>query len=780
MGKRRTNAPHKDRYDDSDGDESESECAPSGMEPEKLATIKARKKLIAKRRGPSEVSTLGAFGSLNKAGAGFPDSSKDIQSNSSVFSGFKGFSGFKAESLESTKSSSANSWQFSKSTIPSLTSTILPLPTTKPVDSIFPVVKPMFNSKNNGGHKINDEITSNNLINVKKVESMIENEIISNNISENELNFINELNIVYEKYYGNSKRVLKLPIEVLNQEMNNSEKQEDIRKKYGFLLAELNKHCSKWISKHVEEDPLIVLTPIFVDYFNYMLLMEKKFYPNTFKAKSPNGTSTLCSRPTSDSNSSISMPILSSNSSSNIVFNKKVDANHKNINGHQEDTEQKLSEFDQADKENEEAENDKIATTKNLTVINKNNQTNPMPLSFPNKTVLSSFSFKSPIDTLMSEKSSNSTTLAQFNTFKFGCATNDLTIKSNFDKKASNDESESNLKGSKAIEINKIAPSFKFGATTIADPSAIKTPEISISKESVDEKNKDDSPFSTAPAIFEISSADKPSLFKVNMTEATEKNSFCSTTSRIRSKEPEKTNLEQAKNLDDIPDFDFNNIKGSKNSISEFKNTETTERPGSSLFPPLPKTDSIENGKPVVASPFFSFAGSTSKTTNFGNLSNTGPTGSIFLATDNTFSFKTNTTNEQEEEEYVPPKPEVCDIKEEGAIYEKRTKLFYFNEKESKFVERGIGNLYIKTTNKDKASSLIIRADNKLANILLNVKLIKEFPISKISAKDISYICIPNPPIPSVDEKKPCKFLFKVKTEEDAIELLEKLNEYKK
>ena len=56
----------------------------------------------------------------------------------------------------------------------------------------------------------------------------------------------------------------------------------------------------------------------------------------------------------------------------------------------------------------------------------------------------------------------------------------------------------------------------------------------------------------------------------------------------------------------------------------------------------------------------------------------------------------------------------------------------------------------------------------------------KELPISKISAKDVSYLCIPNPPIPNVESTKPCKFLFKVKTEEDALELVEKLNEYKK
>ena len=106
--------------------------------------------------------------------------------------------------------------------------------------------------------------------------------------------------------------------------------------------------------------------------------------------------------------------------------------------------------------------------------------------------------------------------------------------------------------------------------------------------------------------------------------------------------------------------------------------------------------------------------------------------------------------------------------------------MFYFNEKEKKFTDRGIGNLFIKPINNGEATQLIVRADNKLANILLNVKLSKALPISKVGSKDVSYLCLPNPPIPQVESNVPCKFLFKVKTEEDATELFDKLNEYKK
>ena len=75
-------------------------------------------------------------------------------------------------------------------------------------------------------------------------------------------------------------------------------------------------------------------------------------------------------------------------------------------------------------------------------------------------------------------------------------------------------------------------------------------------------------------------------------------------------------------------------------------------------------------------------------------------------------------------------------------------------------------------------SSLILL--HVLGNILLNVTLSKQVPVSKIGKKDVSIICIANPKIPNQDENVPCKFLFKVKTDQDADELLNKLNEMKK
>jgi hypothetical protein len=43
---------------------------------------------------------------------------------------------------------------------------------------------------------------------------------------------------------------------------------------------ELNNRCSKWINKHVEKNSLKHLTPIFIDYFNYLIQLENKFMKN--------------------------------------------------------------------------------------------------------------------------------------------------------------------------------------------------------------------------------------------------------------------------------------------------------------------------------------------------------------------------------------------------------------------------------------------------------------------------------------------------------------------
>lgn len=121
----------------------------------------------------------------------------------------------------------------------------------------------------------------------------------SNNINDKELLFLSDLNDLYQRHYGNDlKRSYKLPSDSLvngnlHKDENTHDSSASNETKYAFLLSELNKHCSKWISKHVEESPLVILTPIFIDYFNYLILLEKQFYPSTFNDRTKSNKTSL-------------------------------------------------------------------------------------------------------------------------------------------------------------------------------------------------------------------------------------------------------------------------------------------------------------------------------------------------------------------------------------------------------------------------------------------------------------------------------------------------------
>ncbi|XP_035225988.1 nuclear pore complex protein Nup50-like [Stegodyphus dumicola] len=130
-----------------------------------------------------------------------------------------------------------------------------------------------------------------------------------------------------------------------------------------------------------------------------------------------------------------------------------------------------------------------------------------------------------------------------------------------------------------------------------------------------------------------------------------------------------------------------------------------------------------------------------------------------------------------EEQEYVPPKNEVVAVTEEGAVYSKRCKLFF--KKDDSYAEKGIGTVYLKPI--DGKTQLLIRADTNLGNILLNIMLSSSLPMSRTGKNNVLIVCIPNPPvdIKNPDSKEAIPILIRVKTSEDADELLENLNKYK-
>ncbi|RWS25532.1 nuclear pore complex protein Nup50-like isoform X2 [Leptotrombidium deliense] len=132
------------------------------------------------------------------------------------------------------------------------------------------------------------------------------------------------------------------------------------------------------------------------------------------------------------------------------------------------------------------------------------------------------------------------------------------------------------------------------------------------------------------------------------------------------------------------------------------------------------------------------------------------------------------TAAENEDDEYQPPKPESTAVVENDCVYSKRCKLFF--KKDKSFVEKGIGILYVKSQ-ADNKYQLLIRTDTTVGNILLNIQLHPSLPLL-ISKKGVLLTCVPNPPISANDDQSTVTFFIRVKNDEDAKDLLNKLSEY--
>lgn len=204
--------------------------------------------------------------------------------------------------------------------------------------------------------------------------------------------------------------------------------------------------------------------------------------------------------------------------------------------------------------------------------------------------------------------------------------------------------------------------------------------------------------------------------------------------------------------------------------------TATTTLPASVSFNFGQKVDStvLTSFASKSAAPSFSFSsGSSSAQTPLFGTANSQTTLSFAAPkTENTQQADENGDEESEE----PPKPEVNEVKEEGAFYSKKCKMFY--KKDSEFKEKGVGTLHLKQTGEDK-TQMIIRADTNLGNILLNIILQSSIPCSRVGKNNVMLVCVPNP---AIDDKHPdsaIPLLIRVKTEEDANDLLKILEEKK-
>lgn len=179
--------------------------------------------------------------------------------------------------------------------------------------------------------------------------------------------------------------------------------------------------------------------------------------------------------------------------------------------------------------------------------------------------------------------------------------------------------------------------------------------------------------------------------------------------------------------------------------------------------------------------------GEAPKFSGFGGLSSTsagGFSGFQFQSsmvggnsTKDTISGSVSSTTDANESEYVPPKPESTTIEEKDAFYSKKCKLFYMLD--NAYKNKGVGNLHLKPVPDTNKTQLIIRADNAVGTILLNIVLSPSLPISRQGKNNITIVCIPNPPVRDDLEGKVVPLLIRVKTSEDADELKDLLNNKK-
>jgi len=220
--------------------------------------------------------------------------------------------------------------------------------------------------------------------------------------------------------------------------------------------------------------------------------------------------------------------------------------------------------------------------------------------------------------------------------------------------------------------------------------------------------------------------------------------------------------------------FSFGNKDSSSTVSSGFsfgnKNTSSTVSSGFSF-----------GNKEVGSSTGFSFGNKTEEKAtpsaqfSFGSSTSAPTAGFSFGAALNKQAAESSKPDEAEED--APPKAEVVEFKEEGSVYDKRCKLFY--KKDGSFIDKGVGTLFLKPVPDSKKTQLLVRASTSVGNILLNIILNSGMPVQKTGKNNVLIVCVPNPPVDAADANSPVPMLLRVKTSEDAEELLETIKKYK-
>uniref|UniRef100_A0A1I8P8N5 RanBD1 domain-containing protein n=1 Tax=Stomoxys calcitrans TaxID=35570 RepID=A0A1I8P8N5_STOCA len=182
----------------------------------------------------------------------------------------------------------------------------------------------------------------------------------------------------------------------------------------------------------------------------------------------------------------------------------------------------------------------------------------------------------------------------------------------------------------------------------------------------------------------------------------------------------------------------------------------------------------------TTASTGFTFGKPATTSTTEGSSSAAAPKPFSFTPGGTPFSFANikppeapaaSTENDEEDEE--PPKNEFKQVVEEDAVYSKKCKVYV--KKDGNFVDKGVGTLYLKPVESSEKTQLIVRADTNLGNILVNLILSSAIPAQRMGKNNVMMVCIPTPEV-----EKPTPMLLRVKSGDEADELLANIEKYKK
>lgn len=272
-----------------------------------------------------------------------------------------------------------------------------------------------------------------------------------------------------------------------------------------------------------------------------------------------------------------------------------------------------------------------------------------------------------------------------------------------------------------------------------------------------------------------------------------DENALCDLTPTFKDYEKYMREFETLKNKPVDNESKKDNEKSPVSTFSFGKPTASISQPSATNNSiPVFKSDAVKPSDPPAEKPTetkgFSFGLSTPATTqpfSFGlQKTSTAIGGSVplFGAVSSTpFSFanvtqKTDTqaetkTNEDEESE-EPPKNEFTPVVEEDSLYQKRCKVFV--KSGGDYSDRGVGTLFLKKV-EDKVQ-LLVRADTNLGNILLNIIVSEGLPVSRMGKNNVMVMCVPTPE----SKPPPVPVLLRVKTGDEADELLETINKHKK